>query len=73
MNANIIEIPTSTPEIPPFDKELVALTEGSILGAIAVLLIIGLWREHLQDENHERKMQAKFIDFLMHNKQPPKE
>lgn len=48
--------------VPPIPTNYFQAVEGSILAAVALFLIRGLWAEHCHEEKHERELINRLID-----------
>jgi hypothetical protein len=56
-------------QIEPIPNNYFPAVEGSILAALAVFLIRGLWSEHCQEEKAERELIQKLIDKCFQKKE----
>ena len=45
--------------------ELVGITEFSVLAILAIYLIKNIWKEHEENERHERELIIRLVDRLL--------
>jgi hypothetical protein len=58
--SNPSQIPIGSQPIP---NNYFPTVEGSVLAALALFLIRGLWQEHCKDEKAERELVNKLLDY----------
>lgn len=67
MSLKTIILATTDNNNPQF-PELVGITEFSVLAILAIYLIKNIWKEHEENERHERELTIRLMDRLLGDK-----